>query len=499
MHPWLVSVVLSAALGATSAPTSAWATPAWTDAAQARAMIDAVAANASASTDAVGNLGALLRVQPTAQISAQIKRPPLVTDQPGKLVSTELQLALTQLAIHAGTNNQIRVLRAQGDRRDALILQSGVASLQELAAIGKAQGLDGISQNGDVVRLTRPLVVWLGAGLRLEPGDQLQMDARSGAFLLGFGQIEMVGATVTTSGYATAANAYRPFVLITGQGTIFAQDSTFSGLGMVGADPFGGLMVSQRGLFAPEFPPTLDGNVFHDMGVVGMSGVTGGIITSNSVTLGRGGGLALAAVQGAVVAGNNVTTTMGGAGIKVVNGANVQVTGNLVTRGARNGISIGGNSKGVEISGNAVLANAETGIATQRATCVLVTGNSIAKNGASGLRLNESGISRVQGNALVMNTTAGLNVSAQTKGGRIEISDNLLAANRVGLTGVAIGEVVLDQNNLSAQMPRLFDGEFSQYLAGYLTEVQQQSDTDFRIAPRDGQEADAFLTACNKG
>jgi len=481
------------------APGFAQATPVWTDAAHAKALIEAAAVNATRAGDTVSALAGVLQLDQTAQTGTQVNRPPFADGPAGKLVSTELQLAMTQLSIHSGTNNQIRVLRAQGDKRDALILQSGFASLRELAIEAEAQGIDGLRMVNGIVHLTRPLVVWLGAGLRLEPGDQLQMAAQSGAFLLGFGQIEMLGATVTASGQSTAADAYRPFVLITGQGTIYAENTKFTGLGIVGADPFGGVMVSQRGLFAPDFPPTLIQNQFFDLGVVGMSGVSGGLIVGNQVKAGRGGGIALASVQETLVSDNTVTATKGGAGIKVVNGAAVRLTGNLVTGGARNGISVGGNSKGVEISGNAILANAETGIATQRATCVSVTANSIAKNGASGLRLNETGVSRVQGNALVLNTTAGLHVGAQAKGGRIEISDNLLAANRVGLTGVAIGEVVLDQNNLSAQMPRLFDGEFSQYLAGYLTGVQQKSDTSFRIAPRDGRKADAFLTACNKG
>ncbi len=475
------------------------ATPVWTDATQAQALIEAVGKDASSTPDAVGQLAGLLQLDDATSARSDVKRPPFASGPAGKLVSTDLQLAMTQLSIHIGANNQIRVLRAQGEARDALILQSGFSTLRELAKAVEAQGIDGLRMVDGVAHLTRPLVVWLGAGLRLEPGDRLQMDAKTGAFLLAFGQIEMIGADLRAVGFGTKADAYRPFVLITGQGTIYAENTTFTGLGMVGADPFGGVVVSGRGLFQPEFPPTLTQNKFDDVGIVGMSGVAGGVIVGNVIRAGRGGGVALASVQGNLVADNQIVATKGGAGVKIVNGIGMRVTGNLVVGGARNGISVGGNSKDVEISGNAVLTNAETGIATQRATCVLVTGNSIARNGAAGLRLNESGVSRVQGNALILNTTAGLNVSAQSKGGRIEVSDNLLAANRVGLTGVAIGEVVLDQNNLSAQMPRLFDGEFSQYLAGYLTGVQQKSDTSFRIAPRDGREADAFLTACNKG
>ncbi len=487
------------ALLALLTPGLGLATPVWTDAAKAQALIEAVAAGTGNTQQTVDDLAGILQLEVGNHTPPPITRPAFAEGGPGKLVSSDLQLAMTQLSIHIGTNNQIRVMQAQGDHRDALILQSGTFTLRELAKDAVAQSLDGIRVDGDIVHLSRPLVVWLGAGLRLEPGDQLQLDAKSGAFLLGFGQIEMMGAVVKAVGLTTNPAAYRPFVLITGQGTIYAQDTQFTGLGMVGADPFSGVVVSGRGLFQPDFAPTFTQNRFDDVGVVAMTGVTNGVIAGNIIKAGRGGGIALAAVQGAVVSGNAVIGSKGGAGVKIANGNGVQLTGNLVAGGARNGISIGGNSKGVEVSGNAVLTNAETGIATQRATCVLVADNSIARNGASGLRLNESGVSRVQGNAMVLNTTAGLHVGAQNKGGRVEVSDNLLAGNRVGLTGVAIGEVVLDQNNLSAQMPRLFDGEFSQYLAAYLTQVQQNAGTSYRISARDGRTSDSFLTACNKG
>ena len=481
------------------APGLGNATPVWTDATKAERLIDAVNVDKSSTQAAVGQLAGILHLAPPLKAPTIALPPGFADGSPAKLISADLQLALTQLSIHIGSNNQIRVVRAQGDRRDVLIVQSGFTTLRDLAKTAEDQGIDGLRMVDGVARLTRPLVVWLGAGLKLEPGDDLQMDAASGAFLLGFGQIEMLGAAVHARHAGSTPEAYRPFVLVTGQGTIYAERTTFTGLGMVGADPFSGVVVSKRGLFTPEFPPALTQNTFEDLGVVGLIGVTDGVIAGNLVKSGRGGGISLVAVQGAQVIENVVIGTKGGAGVKVANGTDVQLASNLISGGARNGISVGGNSKGVRISGNAVLTNAETGIATQRATCVLVSGNSIARNGASGLRLNESGVSLVQGNALVLNTNSGLHVGAQRKGGRIEITDNLLAGNRVGLTGVAIGEVVLDQNNLSAQMPRLFDGEFSQYLAAYLTQVQQQSDKIYRIAAPDGKQADAFLTACNKG
>lgn len=475
------------------------ATPVWTDSAKATALIERVVPDAATAQATVDQLASVLQLTTGPKAARVAQRPAFADGPPGKLLTTDLQLAMTQLSIHIGSNNQIRVLRAQGDRRDALILESGFTTISDLAKTAETQGIDGIRIVDGAVHLTRPLIVWLGAGLKLAPDDQLQLDAASGAFLLGFGQIEMIGADVRAVSVTSAKEAFRPFVLITGQGTIYAEDTKFSGLGMVGADPFGGVVVSERGLFQPLFPPTLTSNTFDDVGVIGMVGVTDSIITDNLIKAGRGGGISLVSVLGAQVSGNAIVGTKAGSGIKVAEGAGVHLTGNLVSGGAGNGISVGGNSKDIQISGNAVLTNAQTGIATQRATCVLVSDNSVARNGASGLRLNESGVSRVQGNALVLNTNSGLQVGAQRKGSRVEVADNLLAGNRVGLSGRSIGEVVLDQNNLTSQMPRLFDGEFSQYLAAYLTQVQQQSGESYRIAAPDGREMAAFLTTCNKG
>lgn len=480
-------------------PFAGLATPVWTDAGKAQALLAGPVGNPAEARATIGQLARILKLDPSVAVKPTAQRPAFPDGPSGKLISTDLQLAMTQLSIHIGSNNQIRVVQAQGDRRDALILQSGFVTLRDLAVRAEADGIDGIRLVDGIVHLTRPLAIWLGAGLRLEPGDHLIIDGASGAFLIGFGQIEMAGAQVQGTATATTKEAFRPFVLITGQGSLFAQGTTFSGLGMVDADPFSGVVVSSRGLFPPKFAPVLQDNIFEDVGVVSMIGVTGGIVDGNLIKAGRGSGLSLVGVRGVQVMDNVVVGTKGGAGVKVANGADVALAGNLVSGGAHNGISIGGNSTGIKISGNAVFGNAETGIATQRATCVLVTGNSIAQNGASGLRLNDSGIARVQGNALVLNTNSGLHVGAQRKGGRVEVAENLMAGNRVGLSGVAIGEVVLDQNNLSAQMPRLFDGEFSQYLAGYLTKVQQKSDKIYSIAGPAGQQTDAFLTTCNKG
>jgi hypothetical protein len=495
MHRLIAILVLSGLL----IPTPGSATPVWTDAAKATSLIEAVVVDTTSAQQTVQQLAAVLQLAPPSGSVPSVQRPSFAEGQPAVVISSDLQLAMTQLSIYVGTNNQIRVLRAQAEQRDVIILKTGTTTLTDLAIMAKAQGVQGIDLVDGVVQITRPLIVWQGAGLKLAPGDQLQMNAETGAFLLGFGQIEIIDATVKAIKTAQAAETFRPFVLITGQGTIYAEKSIFSGLGMADAAPFGGFVVAEGGLFQPPFPPTLYQNTFEDIGVVGMIGVTQAQVINNLIKAGRGGGIALASVRNSQIFGNAIITTKRGSGIKITDGQGIVLTKNMVSGGANNGISIGGNAKDIAISGNAILTNAGTGIASQQASCILVANNSIARNGASGLRLNKNGVSLVKGNALVLNTTSGLQVGAQSDTGRVEVTDNLLAGNRVGLTGVSIGEVVLDQNNLSGQMPRLFDGEFSQYLAGYLTQVQQKSGRSFHIAAPDGRETDAFLTTCNKG
>ncbi len=475
------------------------ATPVWTDAAKATDLIETVVADTASAQETVQQLAAVLQLAPPSEHTAPVQRPVFPDGGTAEIISSDLQLAMTQLSIQVGTNNQIRVLRAQAEQRDVLILKAGTTTLKDLAILAKAKGVPGIETINGVVVMTRPLIVWQGAGLKLVSGDVLSMNAKTGAFLLGFGQIEIIGATVNAVETAPSAESFRPFILITGQGTVYAEDSLFSGLGMVDAAPFGGFVVAEGGLFQPPFPPTINQNSFDDVGIVGMTGVNHAEVSNNLIKGGRGGGIALTSVQDTQVVGNAVIGTKRGSGIKIIDGKSVTLAENMVSGGTNNGITVGGNSKDIVISGNAVLANAGTGIASQQASCLLVANNSIARNGASGLRLNKNGMSLVKGNALVLNTTSGLQVGAQSDTGRVEVTGNLLAGNRVGLTGVSIGEVVLDQNNLSAQMPRLFDGEFSQYLAGYLTQVQQKSGRSFHIAAPDGRETDAFLTTCNKG
>jgi hypothetical protein len=211
--------------------------------------LDAIAGNTvrtgpSGARDDVASIAILLKIDlPTLPSANGNRRAPGASN--GIVEQGNLQIALTQLSIEEGTNNQLRVLRGQNGQNDAIFLREGPVTLRDVLAAATAQGLTGISANGPVIHLSRPLVVWQDAALIVEPGDVLELDAATGAFLLGFGNIDIRNATVQTSvGENDGDPAYRPFLLVSGQGSFYAAESEFAGLGMAGLGAFSGIAVS---------------------------------------------------------------------------------------------------------------------------------------------------------------------------------------------------------------------------------------------------------------
>jgi parallel beta-helix repeat protein len=174
-----------------------------------------------------------------------------------------------------------------------------------------------------------------------------------------------------------------------------------------------------------------------------------------------------------VLAGNRITGTADGAGIRL-SGAlhDVVIADNVVTGGGRNGVQIDGNTSGLLIGGNVITDNAGAGVTLARATCVTVRGNIIAGNRTTGLKLTESGGAEIVGNAVQSNGSAGIEVQAQTGLAPVLLSGNVLSRNREGLRAAGLAEVRLQGNNLAAQTPRQFAGDFAPWLAAYLSADQ---------------------------
>ena len=366
-------------------------------------------------------LAALLNLPPPPLLTGTPETPPFPDGPAPVLASGNLQLGLSQLAIHAGTNGHIALIRAQGGQTDALFLQSGYTDLATLARIATEQGLPGLTTSGQTVTLTRPLVIWMGAGLRLS--------APHGAFLLNFSRLDIESATLDTTGDSD----FRPFLLTTGQGTLRIEGSTITGLGFARSDTFGGIAVLSRGLFRPDHPPLIRNTTFTDTGLLFLAGSEGAWIQGNQFLTPRTGGITLSATTSATVTVNLIHAAQGSAAIRLRD-------------------------------------------------CLRLSGNLIADNGAAGVKLVETARARIARNAILHNTGSGLTLETQPPDARTDLSANLLMSNRDGLSGAGLGPVTLDGDDLTGQLPRLFSGEFAQFLPAYLTARDTSGTTTFATA-----------------
>ena len=448
--------------------------------------------------DAVAQIAGLYGVKPAPRPQA-LAEVTLPSGDAAKVAAGDTQIALTQLSISEGTNNQLRVQQAQHNSKAGIFISAGVISLQDLATAAQAQGIAGIAMADGVVTLSRPLVIWQGATLLIHPGDVLQMQAAEGAFLLNFGKLDLRGATLRSDVAADVPETqYRPFVLTSGSGQVYAEANQFQALGMAELGPFAGFVISTQGLFASTTPSVLRGNRFEDIGGVALIGTKAAQVTQNAFLASRGGALILAQVGAGAVLGNTIYATKAGAGLRVTaRSKDTLIAGNLVLGGQGNGVQVDGGSFGITLRGNAVLDNAQSGLAAKTASCLSVKDNVIAANGAVGLRLTKTGYVQVAGNALVGNAGSAIAVGAQLTKARMELNSNLMAQNQIGLTGAALHLVTLRDNDLSAQLPRIFDGEFAQYQAAFLTSGRTDQAAVFQISSVAAEDAD-FASICSQ-
>lgn len=448
--------------------------------------------------DAVAQIADLYGVKPAPRPKA-LAAVILPSGDAAKVAAGDTQIALTQLSISEGTNNQLRVQQAQHNSKAGIFISAGVISLQDLASAAQAQGISGIAMADGVVTLSRPLVIWQGATLLIHPGDVLQMQAAEGAFLLNFGKLDLRGATLRSDVAADAPESqYRPFVLTSGSGQVYAEANQFQALGMADLGPFAGFVISTQGLFASTTPSVLRDNRFEDIGGVALIGSKGAQVTQNAFLASRGGALILAQVGNGAVLGNTIYQTKAGAGLRVTaRSKDMLIAGNLVLGGQGNGVQVDGGSFGITLRGNAVLDNAQSGLAAKTASCLAVQDNVIAANGAVGLRLTKTGYVQVTGNALVNNAGSAIAVGAQLTKARMDLNNNLMAQNQIGLTGAALHLVTLRDNDLSQQLPRIFDGEFAQHQAAFLTSGRTDHAAVFQISSAAADDAE-FASICSQ-
>jgi hypothetical protein len=385
---------------------------------------------------------------------------------------SDLRVALTQLAIQAGTNDHLTLVRAQTDAADpkAIFLRGGVADLASLAELVTQVAPEAIIPVEGGFRLLRPLVVWTDAALQLKSGDVLELDPGNGSFVLSFGRLDVTDATVRSAkGVNAAQPTFRPFLLSLGDATFSASQSRFEGLGFGRGTLFGGVAVANRGLFRPAFSPAIVQSVFVDTQALHLDGTIDALVVGNRFGGIAAGGLVVAGGSGAVITGNVFSASLSGSALRITHGArDATVTDNILTDSRDTAILIDGQASRITVAGNLIDRTTGSGLVLRQTTCTTIRDNLISRGAGTGMRLTDSGPALIASNAIVLNGAAGAQLEGHVAGAVTEIAGNVFSANRFGLSGAGLGRIDLRDNAFSGQLPRLFDGEFGTYLAAFL-------------------------------
>ncbi len=385
---------------------------------------------------------------------------------------TDLRVALTQLAIQAGTNDHLTLMRAQANATEpkAIFLRAGVADLATLAQLVTKEDPKAILPVDGGFRLLRPLVVWTDAALHLKSGEILELDPGTGAFVLSFGRLDVTGATVRTAkGVNASQPAFRPFLLSLGDAVFSASQSRFEGLGFGRGTLFGGVAVTNRGLFRPASAPTIVDSVFVDTQALHLDGTTDALVAENRFSGIATGGLVVAGGSGALVTGNVFSASQSGSALRITRGAtDTTIADNILTDSRDTAILIDGQSSRFTVSDNLIDRAAGSGLVLRQATCATISGNLISRGAGTGMRLTDAGPAVIEANVIVLNGAAGAQLEGHVAGAITEMANNVFSANRFGLSGAGLGRIDLRGNAFSGQLPRLFDGEFGTYQAAFL-------------------------------
>ena len=373
----------------------------------------------------------------------------------------DFRIVLAQLAQKVGANGQITILRAQGDApAPAIVLRGGTMDLAEVAA----QTGDALTRDaaGRFV-LTRPLLVWDDATLRLGAQDDLYLDAGSGAFLAALGGLVVEGGKVTSAPLPTDTaeleDTFHPFILVAGQGHIAASGADFSNLGFGKIPAFSGVALINRGIFPARETSHITKSTISHVQALSLLSVDDAVLTGNRISNAQETGVVIRAGQRIRIA-DTVVDAPGGHGVRIAEGAQgVRITGTDIRGPKRNGILVDSRSTDIALVGNSVTAPQSTGILIDGAFCVRAEGNVIADGAYSGIAVQRSAHVALAANTLARNHSAGIAVSEQPPAGATLLSGNRLVGNRVGIRGVTSGDIQFVGNDFSDQFPRFLDGD----------------------------------------
>ncbi len=380
--------------------------------------------------------------------------------EPAELQLIDLRIALVQLSIYAGTNDQLSVIRAQSALEPQVIaIRNGTVSLAEVKDWIAAQP-DPTNLMSDV-GLRMPLVVLEGAQLILSENDVLELSRPDGTFLLNLGTLIIDLAAIGVAGPENQnVPEYAPFVVTAGSGIAQITGAQISGLGFSKTAAFSGLAVVNKGLYQPIGQSFLTHSVLRDVGAVTFLGAAEPDIHGNILTGATNAGIVLNGTDGATVSGNLITETQSGSALRITDSAaGSLIAGNLIFDNANTGIQITRGSRNTAVRDNILWRNGGVGLSIRRSDCTQVTRNVAMENSKKGIELQSSWHAAVTSNQIFGNHSSGLLVADQPNGNETLVSQNIFAGNRVGLASASAHILTLRENDFSNQFPRLVEGD----------------------------------------
>ena len=392
--------------------------------------------------------------------------PPETTDL--VIVGSDVRLALTQLALSAGSEGHNAVLAAQpGFGAPGLYIRSGAATLEGLYAEIQGSKLEPVlrrNRNGYV--LSRPIVVLKGASLSIGPDETVSLDRDGGALLLSFGHLSITGATikVVASDVETDPEAFRPFVASVGSGSLQITDSKLSGLGFDGSDAMTGVAVATGGLFRSEIASLLRSNHFDDIGGITVNGGAEMRIEGNLLEATRGIGLNVRNSNGILVRRNVVREAIGDDAMRFAGAVDrAEISDNAFAGGRHAGLRIEDAAANLRVTGNLFTGYRSHGIIVQDgAICITISSNIVTDNRGGAIEIIRSGPIQVSENAVLDNRGPGISVSGEAAAGQVTVQHNVFTDNRSGIRS-ASGHLFLSGNNMKGQLPRLYSGDLAQF------------------------------------
>ena len=380
---------------------------------------------------------------------------------PARLGWMDSRLALAPLHHIYGAKGAGPVMDAlQEYGREAVVIEEGVATLDQLRAfLTNRQISYDLAQ--DVHTLRVPLVIGENATLRLADGDRLALSRKAGAFIVGMGRFEAIGAKVwATNEESPAHERFRPFVTLLGGAHI--ENAWFADLGFGSSVKYSGVSILSHPTLGATGRSIIHNSRFDQLVTVSIVGLSSPEIERNRFYNMARNALLISRSAHASVAGNIFYGPSPTNAVRIMHGSDhARVEGNVVLEGARAGFLVSGGSDNALVKANLIWRRNGGGIKLSDVECGVVANNLILDDKQKGIEVRSSGSVVIRGNDIIGNRNAGIWISSVGSDNVTHVASNLIRENGSGVSTAQGGEIAFIGNDFSNQYPRFLDGEIT--------------------------------------